>query len=222
MNQTSLTFVLAKDGLQASPLSLHSTLGLYYKVGEAPLAQGGYGLVFKCFQPTTGSLRPCVAKMVPLSVGGTFAVEDEYNRLCAVLHIPGIVKVLQQPVYTATHGFLVTEYVDFCRQVAQKHQFPRLHVKRCQLTLTGAMTCRFIQGDSLAEYLLRAAPTNSTFMAMTRHWRTDLLQELCRVSAVAQQAQAHVVLSGQLCFYNQTTVAVVAVVVIVVTVSSVD
>ena len=61
--------------------------------------------MFKCFHTTTGSLRPCVVKMVPLSVRGTFAVEEEYNRPCAVLHIPGTVKVLQRPLYTATHGF---------------------------------------------------------------------------------------------------------------------
>ena len=111
MNQTSLTFVLGEDGLQESALCLHSGLGLYYVVGEGPLAHGEYGSVFKCFQPVGGSLKPCVVKMVPLSVGGASTVEEEFTKLCAVNHIPGTVKVLQRPLHTATHGFLVTEYV---------------------------------------------------------------------------------------------------------------
>ena len=57
-------------------------------------------------------------------------------------------------------------------------------------------------------------------MAMTRHWRTDLLQELCGVSTFALKAEAHVVLSEQLCFYNSTTVAVVFVVIAVIAVTA--
>ena len=111
MNQTTLTFFLGKDGLQASTLCLHPGFGLYFVDGEGPLAHVGDGSVFRCFIPSDGSLKPCAVKMTALSVGGTDAVEEEYKKLCAVLDIPGTVKVLQRPLFSATHGFLVTEYV---------------------------------------------------------------------------------------------------------------
>lgn len=130
MNQTNLTFTLGRHGLQPSTLCLHSEWGLYYVDGEAPLAHGGYGSVFKCFKPTTfGILNPCAAKLIPLSVGGTVAVEEEYSRLCACSHVPGIVKTLQQPLYSATHGALITEYVALCLQEAEQHQITRLGVE---------------------------------------------------------------------------------------------
>ena len=176
MDETKLTFVLGKDGLQASTLCLDPALGLYYVPGEAPLAQGGYRSVFKCFLSTADGLKPCALKMVPLSVGDTLAVDAEFHRLCAVLHIPGTVKVLQQPIYTATHGFLVTEYVALCCQEAE------LYVAKCMLN--GSMTCRFIPGNSLAKCLLRAAFTAGTqaIMRLNLRWRKELLQALCLVS----------------------------------------
>lgn len=200
MNQTELTFVLDKDGLQASTLCLESALGLYFAPGEAPLALGGYGSVFKCFQATADGRKPCAIKMIPLSVGGRTVIEEEYSRLCAVLHIPGTVKVLQPPFYSATHGFLLTEYVAFCRQHVEQHQITQLIVKRCQLLLTGSMTCRLIQGDSLAEHMFRAASvclgsSIPLIMQLTMQWKRDVLQELCLVSIVVLRAGAHLVLN---------------------------
>ena len=106
MNQTTLTFLLIKDRLQASTLCLHPGFGLYFEFvdGECPLAHVGDGSVSRCFQPSASSLKPCAVKMIPLSVGGINAVEEEYKRLCAVLDIPGTVKVLQRPIFSATHG----------------------------------------------------------------------------------------------------------------------
>lgn len=56
------------------------------------------------------------------------------------------------------------------------------------------MTFRYIQGHSLAEYLLRAASGDSTLMTISMQWKAELLQELCLVSTVALQAGALVVL----------------------------
>ena len=196
MDQTGLMFVLCDDGLQTSPLCLEQATGLYYVAGEAPLAQGQFSSMYRRFYPAAGGFKPCVLREVLLPVGGTLSLEEEYSRLCAVSNIPGTVKVVQQPLYSATHGYFVTEYVGLCQQVAEQHRINDI------IVLTRCMTCRFIPGESLAVYLAnerRAAFIGSPLTNV--HWKMHALQRLCLVRTILLEGVAHVVVS-QTCFYD--------------------
>lgn len=114
MDQTGLTFVLSEDGLQSLTFCLDQATGLYYVPGEAPLALDEFGSVERCFMPAAGGFESFVLKKVLLSAGGT--LQEEYLRLCAVINIPGTVTVVQPPVFSATHGYLLTEYVVMYRR----------------------------------------------------------------------------------------------------------
>lgn len=201
MNQTGLTFVLNEDGLQASPLCLEQATSLYFVVGEAPMAQGEFGSVYRRFYPAAGGFKPCVLREVLLPMGGTLSLEEEFNKLCAVSNIPGTVKVVQRPLYSATHGYFLTEYVVLYRQMARKHRIKDKRVDP-QLAHQVVLTCRFIPGESLAAYLAndrKAAFTGSSLTDV--HCKLHALQKLCLVRTVVLEGVAHVVVS-QTCFCN--------------------
>lgn len=196
MDQTGLTFVLSDDGLQTSPLCLEQSTGLYYVAGETPLAQGEFSTMYRRFYPAAGGFKPCVLREVLLPVGGTPFLEEEYSRLCAVSNIPGTVKVVQRPLYSATHGYFVTEYVVLCHQMAEQHRINDI------IVLTKCMTCRFVPGKSLAMHLANERGAASTDSSVTNvHWKKHALQQLCLVRTVVLEGVAHVVVS-QTCFYD--------------------
>lgn len=112
MDEQSLAFVLQRDQLQGLPLRLDPYgLGVYCVNDNAPLAQGGYGTVYRCYKPTIDGLKRCVYKQILLTPAGASQIEGEYDRLCAVSNITGVVKCMQPPVYSGSYGFLVTECV---------------------------------------------------------------------------------------------------------------
>ena len=110
-----------RHALQRLPLCFDAGLGVYYVAGEAPIAQGTYGSVSRCWRPTAGGLQPSIVKQIALSSGCRNMIEKEFERLLSVISIPGSVQVVQEPVYSATHGFVVTEYVLRICEGAEQH-----------------------------------------------------------------------------------------------------
>lgn len=120
MGQPAVTFVMDNAGVQ--PLTVWpDAYGMdFLPNAVTPLAQGTFGAVYKVYKLIQGRFRPCIIKQIPLSVGGVHPIQEEYARLCSVYGIAGAITVVQGPVYTATHGYLVTEYVSFA-QKSSKH-----------------------------------------------------------------------------------------------------
>ena len=112
MGQIAKTFAMNKDELQPVTLCPDAFgLGVFFPMNFTPVAQGGFGEVYKAFRLIEGRFQSCAVKQIPLLSGDRGPVDEEFARLLSVIPIAGAVTVLQSPVYSATHGYLVTEYV---------------------------------------------------------------------------------------------------------------
>ena len=114
MGQPAMTFVMHNAEVQ--PLTVcpdTSGMEVFLPINATPLAQGTYGVAYKGYMVVDGRMKLCVVKQIPLSAGGARPIEDEYAKLCSVIGLAGAITVMQSPVYSTTHGYLVTEYVYF-------------------------------------------------------------------------------------------------------------
>lgn len=110
MAQTAMTFTMKGDELH--PMTLcHDTYGMdiYVPMNAPPIGQGSYGAVYKSYKLIQGRFKPCVVKAIPLHLGDRNPIEMEFQTLCSVSGIAGAGKIMQGPVYSLTHGFVVTE-----------------------------------------------------------------------------------------------------------------
>ena len=75
------------------------------------LGKGGFSTVRKGYIPSAnaGLMQPCAVKHVSVKNTKVHHVEHECQMLRAVEDIPGTVKCLRPPFYTADTGAIVTE-----------------------------------------------------------------------------------------------------------------
>lgn len=112
MQAQRVVFDLVEDELYFVRLKLDSAGAGVYGASTAPaLGSGRFGTVRKGYilSAAEGRMQPCALKQLSLKDNDVRQVEHECQMLRAVEDIPGTVKCLRPPIYTAGIGAIVTE-----------------------------------------------------------------------------------------------------------------